>query len=327
MRSLVRHLVVTAALVAACGSKESTDDRGAVMVGVQSPELGSVVSGFHIVVKNGSTVVKDETVPSLTNGELIAVNGLPGTTVDASVEALAAAGGAPIITRLASTTIPGAGANPKLLRLRLETSCAVLNGVGPSCVAPQTCIGGTCQASFAQPTDLEDFTQGWASEPPPDACRPLKPGAPELQLGTGQTDYSPLTDGQTLMLEQGPQGGHHVWIALRMKNLRQEGSTSTITSTVEGDPTPIAPLSVVFAFTPDEGNYCKEFGLRYQVDASTLGADGTPQDGRDYHFFLGKRLDVVATVTDSTGGSATDKRTIQIAEKIVCADGTDACNQ
>ncbi len=32
---------------------------------------------------------------------------------------------------------------------------------------------------------------------------------------------------QQMKLEQGPQGGHHVWMAIRMKNLRQSGSTTT----------------------------------------------------------------------------------------------------
>ena len=56
----------------------------------------------------------------------------------------------------------------------------------------------------------------------------------ELFLGTGQTDFSPLNDGQTLQLERGPQGGHHIWIAARMKNLRQSGSRTTLTAKLVG---------------------------------------------------------------------------------------------
>ena len=69
----------------------------------------------------------------------------------------------------------------------------------------------------------------------PTSASPRTRAAPVVQVGTGQTDYLPVTAGQTVQMEQGPQGGHHVWIAVRQRNLKQSGSTTTITSVVPSD--------------------------------------------------------------------------------------------
>ena len=105
-----------------------------------------------------------------------------------------------------------------------------------------------------------------------------------------------------------------------MKNLRQSGSTTTITSIIEGDPEPVPPISFVFTFDRDEGAYCKVWGLRYQVDA------GAGDLRSAYKRFLGKRLSVTVEVADSTGAKASSTRVVQIADKLLCPDGTDACN-
>jgi hypothetical protein len=198
--------------------------------------------------------------------------------------------------------------------------------IGLTCAAPTTCATGSCIPIEVGEGDLEEWAADWQNAPPPDICRPAKPGPPEVILGTGQTDYAPLTDGQTLQLEQGPQGGHHVWMALRMKNLRQAGSTTTVTSTVVDGPLVLEPLAVVFAFDRDEGGYCKLYGLRYQVDVSGLSSDGQSIPAPDYRSFLGKTMTVTAEVVDSTGARASASKTIHLADKILCADGTEACN-
>jgi hypothetical protein len=211
----------------------------------------------------------------------------------------------------------------KLLRIQLDSRCVTLGGGGPQapvCAAPQTCLSGRCQPADVGPAALEDYESTWATSPP-DVCRPPNHGAPEVIIGQGQTDYGTLTDGQVLQLEKGPQGGHHIWIAARQRNLRQSGSITTITSTLEGDPTPVPPMAYVFTFDPDEGSYCKLYGLRYQVDA------GATDLGTTYKKFLGKNLTVTVEVADSTGAKASSTRTVHIADKLLCPDGTDSCNQ
>jgi hypothetical protein len=69
----------------------------------------------------------------------------------------------------------------------------------------------------------------------------------------------------------------------------------------------IPPSTFVFTYAPDEGDYCKLYGLRYQLD--NLGID--------YKQFLGKPLDVVVTVVDTAGSTATTTAHIQIDPTLV----------
>ncbi|MBX3228530.1 MAG: hypothetical protein KIT84_07750 [Labilithrix sp.] len=334
MRAVCAIFVV----VAACGGPSDSPPPGSgkLVVGMQSPELGSYVGSFRLVVKKDGAVQKEESVAlepgrSTVVARAIEVDGMPGDLVEALAEALPPGGGEPVISRLATARItPGA---PRLLRLRLDPRCASLPDpsggprLGVTCAAPLTCIAGTCQPNEVGEPDLEDFGPGWETAPPPDACRPARPGPPEVILGTGQTDYATLTDGQVLHLEQGPQGGHHIWMAVRMKNLRQSGSTTTVSGVVEGGPPNVPPLAVVFTFDRDEGSYCKVYGLRFQLDASALGPDGVPLPQPDKRLFLGKKVTVTAEVVDSTGARASSSRVVQLADELLCADGSERCNQ
>lgn len=333
LRALVAGVMLPLGLAACPAEDPSGDGDARIVVGVQSDDFGTLVSAVHVVVKQDGGVVRDETLASANGSpsplpKEIEVSGAPGSRVDVVAEALPAAGSgsAAIVSRIASARIPlpaAGSANKKLLRVMLESRCAVVPFAPPvpgtTCAAPLTCIAGACQPSEVADDALEDYEPGWPAAPP-DICRPAKRGAPEVIIGTGQTDYAGLADGQVLQLEKGPQGGHHIWIAARMKNLRQSGSTTTITSSIEGDPVPVPPVSFVFSFDRDEGAYCKIWGLRYQVDA------GAADLRTAYKRFLGKRLSVTVEVTDSTGAKASSTRVVQIADKLLCPDGTDTCN-
>ena len=229
-----------------------------------------------------------------------------------------------VVTRRAAASLLARG--KKLLRMQLETRCVTLSAPGggppgPVCAATQTCAAGRCVTEEVSFEQLQDYDATWATAPP-DACRPAQHGAPELQLGTRQTDFAALNNGQTLSLERGPQGGHHIWIAARMKNLRQSGSRTTLSAKLVDDPTSaILPAGYVFTYERDEGNYCKLWGLRFQLDGGAANlADA-------YKRLLGKKLEVTAEVIDSTNARATSTRIIQIADKLLCPDGTTtSCN-
>jgi hypothetical protein len=126
---------------------------------------------------------------------------------------------------------------------------------------------------------------------------------PIVTLGWGQTDYLPLVDLQTLVVEAGPQGGHHIWLAVQMKNLLGSGSRTKLEAVSPSTGTTISPFDVIFTFDPAEGGYCKLFGLRYQLDA----------DGVDYLPLLGKELDVSVTVTDHSGDTGRDTKHIMLS--------------
>ena len=326
------------ALVAACPGADGGDPAVAeaqLVVGVQAEDFGGLVDSVHIVATVDGKVTAEETVrigatnPTGLPKEIL-LKGAPGARAEIVVEATtnqAATKGAvanSVVTRRASTKLYPDG--KKLLRMQLESRCVTFSGLGgappaPTCAAPQTCSAGRCVTEEVAFDQLEDYEPTWATSPP-DLCRPAKHGPPELFLGTGQTDFAPLADGQTLQLERGPQGGHHIWIATRMKNLRQSGSRTTINAKVVDDPTsPIAPAGYVFTYDRDEGNYCKLWGLRFQLDS------GAADLGTTYKRFLGKRLEVTVEVIDSTNARATSTKTVQIADKLLCPDGTTtSCN-
>jgi hypothetical protein len=324
--------LLTAAFLPACPGESPPRDEALLVVGVQADDFGPLASGFHVVVKRDGAVVRDERFPPgsspSTGGPTLPkefeVRGPPGARVDVLAEALPASGSEPLVSRIGSARLLPTG--KRLLRLQFENRCILFPpdpGLSPAtvrCAAPLTCIAGSCAPSEVADDALEDWEAVWPLAPP-DICRPAKRGPPEVIIGTGQTDYATLVDGQVLELEKGPQGGHHLWIAARMKNLRQSGSTTTVTSRLEGDDQPVPPLSFVFTFERDEGSFCKIWGLRYQVDV------GATDLGAAYKRFLGKRLAVTVEVLDSTGTRASSTRTIQVADKLLCPDGTQDCNR
>ena len=321
------------ALFAACPGNEGGDPpvaTGQLVIGVQSEDFGGLVEWIHIVATVDGKVSSDQTVPAAALPKEIVLGGPPGARAEIVVEATtnqpATKGtlSSNVVTRRASTKLVPEG--KKLLRMQLESRCMNFSAPGgsppaPTCAAPQTCSAGRCISDEVAFDQLEDYEPTWATSPP-DSCRPAKHGPPELFLGTGQTDFAPVADGQTLQLERGPQGGHHVWIATRMKNLRQSGSRTTINAKLVDDPTsPIPAAGYVFTYDRDEGNYCKLWGLRFQVDS------GATDLGTTYKRFLGKKLEVTVEVIDSTNAKATSTRIIQIADKLLCPDGTTtSCN-
>jgi hypothetical protein len=153
--------------------------------------------------------------------------------------------------------------------------------------------------------------------PPPDArqdgaefdsvCKLAPGGTAEVVIGRGQSDYLPIVDLETLRVEAGPQGGHHVWIAIRMKNLLRSGSRTTLSAIAPDIGVDVAPYEVIFTFDPDEGGYCKLYGLRFQLDAS----------GVDYQPLLGKELDVTGVVTDRTGDTAKGFRRVMLSDVVL----------
>lgn len=333
--AFVAVVPVAAVLVACPGDgNDGPSGEASLVVGVQSDDFGGLVDSVHIVSTVDGQPFSDETVllagnPAALPKEIV-LTGAAGARAEVTVEAttsqLASSAGAstPVVVRRAvARLVPGV---KKLLRMQLESRCSTFVPPGssvpaaPTCDAPQTCSAGRCIAADVALDQLETYEPGWASAPP-DICRPANHGPPELVLGTGQTDFAPLADEQTLQLERGPQGGHHIWIAARMRNLRQSGSRTTLNAKVLGDPSiSIAPAGYVFTFDRDEGNYCKLWGLRFQLDS------GATDLGTTYKQFLGKRLEVTVEVIDSTNARATSTKIVRIADKLLCPDGTTACN-
>jgi hypothetical protein len=321
MRLASSALVVVAIWLA---STSCTRKRTAVVVGVQSEPMGGALALLHIVIKVGGVVAKDETLPRSDHAPLafprpwearLVAGEDENAPVDVEVDAFdPLPSRTPLVQRLASTRfVPG---REVLLRVRLETRCLVYPAAprppgsppgplnGPTCVPPETCIRGSCQSDVVPVSKLEPYASSWATHVP-DACKPGDGGPVSVQVGSGQLAYAPLIRDEELQAEAGPQGGHHLWIALRGRNLSQRGTTTTISAVQPETGAKIPPSAFAFPFDPAEDAACDLYGLRYQLD----------NGGIDYTQFLGKPLDVTATVTDGSSTASSSSR-IRVAPTV-----------
>ncbi len=206
--------------------------------------------------------------------------------------------GVEIVERLASTTILG---DKKLLfEVVLEDEC-----VDIECGAGETCLGGECGSADEDASALPEYYEHWAGGSTGDLCEPG--GAPTVLIGEGQTDYHDLADNEVLQVEAGPQGGYHVWIAARVKNLAQSGSVTEVRGRFPDLDYEPLPLIVVFTFDPDEGDFCKIFGLRFRVDDSAHPIES----------LLGQTLELTLVVTDQGEDSASDTATVVLSPDFI----------
>jgi hypothetical protein len=306
-----------AASLAACSSPHHVDPAStALVVGVQGDQVVGFVGTVHVTTSVDGVGTSDDTVDLSQNPKalpkevkLSPTRGNAASVIEVKIDGFASPGlrggdAAQVLSRTARTSF--AFGETKLLRIALENRCIFAQpGVNP-CSGTQTCIAGRCQDNDVPADQLEDYSPGWASDAP-DQCKPIGHGDPTVIVGTGQTDFLPITDGQTLQAERGPQGGHHIWIATRVRNLKQSGSTTSIAGTQPSTGVQIPPTVFVFTFDPDDGGYCKLYGLRYQLD----------NGGIDYKQFLGKPLDVSVTVQDASGAQATGIAHINVAPTVL----------
>lgn len=325
--TLARSLGLLVLALVGCHRKHA-DDGTRLIVGVQSEPMGGIASSLHVVIKRAGTVIDDEVVKPPRGSRVgfpqpwektVLPGDKPGETLDVEVDVLGSVTSdqptSTLLTRRSSTRfVPGRAA---LLRVPLEARCIVYPASanpkvgpgplsGPTCTAPATCIKGLCQSPVVPPQGLEPYAANWPTNAP-DLCKARGGGAPIVTAGTGQTGFTPLARDQVLTAEAGPQGGHHIWIAVRMKNLRQAGTVTKISAVQPDTGKVIPPSNFAFTFDADEGGYCKLYGLRYQLD----------NGGIDYRPFLGKPLDVTTTLVDSNGVTATSTAHIQIAPNLL----------
>ncbi|AUX46705.1 hypothetical protein SOCE26_082140 [Sorangium cellulosum] len=311
-RSLFAALTLCLLVLAGCGDPPGPTT-GTVVVGVTSElRVGPDVERLRVVMRAGGEVLSD-VVLTQRSGQLFFPKEFSfgdlagGTAVEVLLEAFGAGDGArPRLTRAASTTVIGGSA--LLLRVRLEAECVVPPG-GETCPAPETCVAGGCGTPDVDPLRLEPYSSSWAKEATTseaDVCKPAGAGAPVVIVGEGQADYFPLDELDEVQVEAGPQGGYHIFVAIRLKNLRRSGSITAVSGAVPELDYTIDPLRTIFTFDQDEGGYCKLSGLRFRLDGE-----------RRIEELLGKVVDVEVTVTDSEGDTGTGKRKVTLSETIL----------
>ena len=288
----------------------------ALVIGVEAqPAIVSRIGKVHYTAKVGDALlVEKEIIPKTGESPFpleIPLDGAPGGEVDVVIEAFSAGPNNTVATKtmlVRRSHAPFVRGAARLVRLRLESAC--LTGTpgfkGPQCPVTQSCSNGRCIDPTLLPEDLEPYAKDW-SKNRPDVCKPAKAGDAVVTLGTGQTDFVALKDGETMSPEKGPQGGHHLWIAVRQKNLKQLGSTVTVSAEQPGTALKVPPTSFVFPFEAADAGFCKLYGLRLQLDNSSVPVG----------LFLGKPLDVKVSVRDADGRVAESSGHVNVAENTI----------
>ena len=278
----------------ACSGSDPVD-QGGVIVGVTTDlRVGIDITRLDLKLTDDGAVVRQESLTSSASTlelpmELQATERDAGHRIEATLEAFTGSASLPIVTRSISTLVPNQ--RTVLFRAALDSTCVVHPGQDTSfCDEGLTCIGGACVDPFVDPSLLENYAPDWADGGKADICKPVGAGAPEVLVGKGQGDYYPAEDGEVAQIEAGPQGGHHIWFAVRQKNLSRSGSITRISGTVVDTAQELTPFSVVFTYDPDEGGYCKVYGLRFQLD-----------DQLPIEELFGKDVDVRVKISDPDG--------------------------
>ncbi|MDC0744627.1 hypothetical protein [Polyangium mundeleinium] len=216
-----------------------------------------------------------------------------GATIELSLAALRIGEHVPMVTRTATTRV--LEGRSLLLPVSLEEAC-----VGVACAANATCMKGACVDPFIDPSSLPAYDPTWI-ESVEDACKTASSGAPALVVGKGQMAFASLTEGEVVPIEPGPQGGHHVWLALRVTGLRQMGSTLKVNGFYPDLDYKLSPFSSQVTLRKADG-HCELYGIRFQVDRG-IAVDAV----------RGLPLDVTFTLTDPTGDAATAETKVVIA--------------
>jgi hypothetical protein len=200
----------------------------------------------------------------------------------------------PYMMRYVSTQVDNS--RTTLLRVLLDELCEY----GPACGNfNQTCVYGSCTDPYIPPSELEDYAPDWATY---SFCKGKNPGPPTFALGTGASAYAPLNDMDTVNLNEGGQGGHHLWIGARMKNFSQFSSL-LITGHVPGLNLDVGPFSYTQTFYDEpHSDSCDTWGITFWVDSDY-----------DYSLFLGQQMQITATLEDGDGQVAMDTKLVNIA--------------
>lgn len=131
-----------------------------------------------------------------------------------------------------------------------------------------------------------------------DPCK-LDGQQPLVVVGEGRDAYAPLAEGAVMPIEAGPQGGHHVWVALRTKGLGSRGSVISITGRADEIPATVGPFNTIFELHPAADGWCEVSGVRFQIDQEI-----------PVEMFDGKMMSLTARVSDKASAAAEDTRDV-----------------
>jgi hypothetical protein len=211
------------------------------------------------------------------------------------------------------------------LRAWLLTATAAAAGAGGACIDRVLDAGtdGTAAAKDSGTTAGGDSGGQPGIDAGTDAGTDAGPPQPMLDLGTGCSAFMALADGGEVLVHTAGQGGFHIYVSLRIRNMDPGDTTRPMTDPVQPvihvetrDPfgTLLADQVLPTYFTPVggvEGLY-EVAGYAQVMEMSLVDACAD---------VLGETLTVTATVTDATGASASAAHDWIAAETPECTPG------
>lgn len=102
---------------------------------------------------------------------------------------------------------------------------------------------------------------------------PSTPPSLEVEVGTGEVGFAPLSAGDEVELVYGPQGGYHIWTAVRIRDVSVEQAQINVSARFEGTGAPAGPASRWPAAPVIRGEARVHFGMRTFIAQAPL-ADG-----------------------------------------------------
>lgn len=203
--------------------------------------------------------------------------------------------------------------------LFVDQQCAYsavgLTDGGSGCANPADwCYEGSCRTENLAAKDLATYRSDWKNHPP----SPCEAATPEVKLGEGFATIVEKQDGDTVTIECGPQGGHHIWVAALTKGLDQRNPVITVTSPPTDAGAGLVtsyPLLRLYAPEPPPGDAgvdaagsgsCEAKGVQLQLDP----------DGRPVQPYLGKPIDITLAMQDKNGQKAQVTRHLNVAPKL-----------
>lgn len=294
--ALCARIALLALLAAGCGREDAAHVRVglttdmAVGFDVRRVETTTRVDG--VVTQAGSFSYDDGSL-SLP-AELPDEPAQDGAEVALTVAAFRDGASTPFVTRSAATR--AAGGRTLLLLASLDEACA-----GALCGPSTTCVEGACRDPFLAPSAVADYDPTWIASAP-DACKTSSSGPPEVVIGQGESAFAPLSDGEVVPIEAGPQGGHHVWLALRVNGLRQMGSLLTLKGRFPELAREVPLFTSRVTLRKAGNDQCEIFGVRFQVD-----------QGISVDAVRGRAIDIDVMLEDPNGGIAKATKRVTIA--------------
>ncbi|WP_437571300.1 hypothetical protein [Sorangium sp. So ce542] len=298
LRPAAQALLALLALVpSACGGEEA-DAR--VVAGLTTDmAIGFEVHAIESTTKVDGVVTRAERL-SYGSGDLSLPAELPiaeardGAEIELSVAAFRDGEAAPIVTRTTATR--AASGRSLLLPVSIDAACS-----GLACAASATCAAGACVDPFIAPSALDDHDPMWIASAK-DACKTPSSGDPAIVIGQGESAFAPLDEGEVVPIEAGPQGGHHVWLALRVTGLRQMGSRLRVGGYFPELERELLPFTALVTLRRAGEGRCEIYGIRFQVDR-----------GLSVEAVRGRALDVEVALEDPNGDAATAAQRVVIA--------------